>query len=1151
VKAKQEMRQEAMVLPRPGKLRDKDVRCLETTKEKMKTVPRVIMALVLLAAWPCSANDKPNEYLGAEYGAYSTGKEHNVSNHGKDAALLSLAGEWRCELDAQNKGAEEKWFRRKLENPIHLPGTLDEAGYGTPRAEPTLRCLSRTLEYIGPAWYQREITVPPDWADQRITLTFERVMWESRVWIDEQPVGARDSLCTPHTYDLTGRLTPGTHRLTVRVDNSGRPGASCHGYGDEEQIRWNGLLGKLELRAQDAVFVRSVQVYPDVAKKRAVVHVEIGNSAGESFAGTVTVTARSRTNAEQAAGSARANFRIAGELLPVEIVLPLGENAALWDEFAPQLYDAQIEVAAESNGKKTWDRSTVAFGLRELGQCGTQLTMNGRVLCLRGTHDGGGFPLTGHPALDVAAWRNIFRTCKDYGLNHVRYHSFCPPDAAFAAADEEGILLLAELPYWGQVGADWAGTPFLRAELQRILDAYGNHPSFALLSMGNEHSGDWDVLAGFVAEGKRRDPRHKYAAASNEYIRMGKDPRPVNDGDEFAVIMRGPAPEPGYEQGRIRMMERLLNGEPPAFDADYRVILQPFAVPTFAHELGQYWVFPDLRESAKYTGVLRSGALELFRASLATAGLLDRVAKYHAASGALAVQLYKEDIERELRTPGLGGFQLLDLHDYTGQNTSLVGLLDAFWESKGIVTPAEFRQFCAPTVMLSRMAKRIWTTDETLTAEFEIAHYGATEMSSVTPAWKLLAPDQRVVASGALAKQARIATGQNTALGKIAIKLADLPAPAQLRLEVSAAGVTNDWTVWLYPAAKRNTPMANAAVRMTDKLDADTLHFVEDGGRLLFLGHASAHAVPVDFPNPIWNPFGGSIQTCGLLINAAHPALAKFPTATHSDWQWRDLLEPEARAFVLNDLPHQAEPLVELIDQPLRALRLGALLEARVGKGALVATSLDVEASVAGRQLKDSLLDYLASERCRPALQLSAEQATRLLIGNRFQIVDKVPANGTCLLDVEASANLQTDEARTWKMANDKITTRAEGFAYDFPPSRFDPWKSIPQVSWMKNGKPAWMARNFTLHLKTPSHFAGTVYLQFRDADSGKARAAVESGGDACYIGPHAGDGKWVSLRVTPADLKDGQIDVTVGKPAGGDTWSRAPRLTRLLVRTP
>ena len=235
-----------------------------------------------------------------------------------------------------------------------------------------------------------------------------------------------------------------------------------------------------------------------------------------------------------------------------------------------------------------------------------------------------------------------------------------------------------------------------------------------------------------------------------------------------------------------------------------------------------------------------------------------------------------------------------------------------------------------------------------------------------------------------------------------------------------------------------------------------------------------------------------------------------------------------------------------MIDQPLRALRLGALVEARVGKGVVLATSLDLDASVSGHQLRASLLEHLASDRCQPALRLTTDEAPRLLIGNRFCFA--APAGAPVVLEVDASVNAPAEGSSTWKPAHDRVVKREAGFDYAFPPDRLDPWKHIPSVTWKKNGKPAWMSRHFTLHLRCPANFAGTVYLQFRDADSGKALAAVQSGGDACYIGQHSGDGKWVALRVTPADVKNGELEITVGKPAGGDTWSRAPRLTRLLL---
>jgi hypothetical protein len=285
--------------------------------------------------------------------------------------------------------------------------------------------------------------------------------------------------------------------------------------------------------------------------------------------------------------------------------------------------------------------------------------------------------------------------------------------------------------------------------------------------------------------------------------------------------------------------------------------------------------------------------------------------------------------------------------------------------------------------------------------------------------------------------------------------------------------------------------------------------------------------VPVDFPNPIWNPFGGSIQSCGLLIAAQHPALAKFPTVTHADWQWRDLLEPEARAFVLNDLPRDAAPIVEVIDQPLRTFRLGVVFEARVGSGVLLATSLELDPSVAGRQLRRSLLDYLASDRCQPALRLTADETKRLLTGNRFEFA--APTGARVMLEVEPSANAPAENATKWKAAYDRVVKREAGFDYDFGPQP-------PSVTWKKNGKPAWMSRSFTLRLRCPASFSGLVHLQFRSADSDKAVAVVQSGRDACYIGPHGGDGKWVALHVTPADVKDGAVELTVFKPAGGDS---------------
>ena len=147
---------------------------------------------------------------------------------------------------------------------------------------------------------------------------------------------------------------------------------------------------------------------------------------------------------------------------------------------------------------------------------------------------------------------------------------------------------------------------------------------------------------------------------------------------------------------------------------DYRRSIAGVRVPVIGHEVGQYTVFPDFREIAKYTGVLRARNLEIFREKLRAKGMLDQAEQFRQASGALAVLCYREDIEAALRTPGFGGFQLLDLQDFPGQGTALVGILDAFMDSKGLIEPKAWREFCSEVVPLVRMKKYAWTTGRDL-----------------------------------------------------------------------------------------------------------------------------------------------------------------------------------------------------------------------------------------------------------------------------------------------------------------------------------------------------------------------------------------------------------------------------------------------------
>ena len=481
-------------------------------------------------------------------------------------------------------------------------------------------------------------------------------------------------------YDFGTGLPPGKHRLTLCVDNTLKInlGYFVSALSGGTWGNMNGIIGRIELRATPPVWIDDVQVYPNVAKRSARVKVRIGNATGKEGRGPLSVGAKSVMATWDAQGG------------QAEVEVDMG-TAKLWDEFSPSLSALTVKLGG--------DERTVTFGMREFTAQGTQFAMNGRPVFLRGTLECSVWPLTGYPPMDVPAWRRIYRIMKSYGLNFIRFHSWCPPEAAFAAADLEGIMIQAEGPQANvQAGADPARDAFIEAEFKRMVDTYGNHPSFCTMTLGNEYGGTDALLSGWVDMLIHRDPRHLYSSAS--------------EGQRTAN----------------RQWTELANGRGiygPGTERDLRQVVAGDARPIVGHEIGQWMFFPDFNEIGKWRGVMALKNFEMIRADLEKKHLLDLEPEFVEASGRFAVRLYKEEIEVLRRTPGYAGFSLLDLHDYPTQGTALVGPLDAFWDSKGFITPAAFRRFCGPTVPLLRMPKRTYTVDEPFEATADLAHYGA------------------------------------------------------------------------------------------------------------------------------------------------------------------------------------------------------------------------------------------------------------------------------------------------------------------------------------------------------------------------------------------------------------------------------------------
>jgi hypothetical protein len=889
---------------------------------------------------------------------------------------ISIGGDWHLRLDPDDAGIAAEWLKSTsgFSDRIQLPGSTDEQHFGNKNEGRDLLHLTHAWRYIGPAWYEREITIPEAWRGKRITLFLERCHWETRAWLDGYPLGLQNSLSTPHIFELaeSGKpgVTPGAHRLTIRVDNRRQIDiGESSAVTEEGPGNWNGIAGLMELHATDAVWIDGVSAYPDPAHNLVHVRVRTRNTTGDAGAANLTLTIGATTDST---GVVVSNLPVS----TIERDLPLASPAQPWGEFSAAVQELIVSLtstpATSTPAAGFFDEARTTFGLRSLTTAGKQMMLNGRVIHLRGTVDNGSFPLKGYPATDVQTWRARLQTYKDYGFNHVRFHSWCPPEAAFTAADELGLMLQVENPMWigdGRVSADDKRTEFIGTEAHRIVNTYGNHPSFALMSMGNEEGSGQDPFLGkLVRSLQEDDPRHLYTSTSAPDNMRRPDNYFVSAGPEWKNL-RG---DPRFEK------------DPPDTTFDYRQYVEKLDRPVVAHELGQWTVFPDLAEAHEYTGPLQPRYLDVYREALERNGMLSEAEAFRQASGALMVALYKEEIESNLRTPDMTGFQLLGLTDWPGFGPAFIGMLDTLGESKGLITPEAFRRFSSPTVPLVRLKKRTWTTNETLEAPVEIAHYGPAEIDNLSASWVLRDAAGRTLASGQL-PPAKVATGSNTALGAIRLELKSFPAPARYSMQVSAGAFVNDWDLWLYPE-KLPSPKSNIVI--ATRWDDATRKELAAGRTVVLLldPRHKARTTPTTFTTSFWanSWFPDRHETMGILCQSSHRALADFPTATHADWQWWDLMSG-SRAFVLNGAPAGLTPVVQVIDDAARSYPLGAVFEARVGRGKLLATSFDLinslDTRLAARQLRSSLLRYAASRDFDPRTEVQAAYLSELFSG--------------------------------------------------------------------------------------------------------------------------------------------------------------------------
>lgn len=850
---------------------------------------------------------------------------------------IDLSGQWQVKLDAE----KQETMPQAYPETMMLPGTTSAAGLGMPNPAKETGCLTDAYRFEGAAWFMRTFTAG-NWTGEQTMLTLERTR-KSTVYLDGRPIGHQESLCTPHRYFLPP-VHAGEHTLVIRVDNTDYPTRGGHLTSPDTQSNWNGITGEISLTVAHTLLT-DLTVRPDLRRGCLRVHGHI-IGAPDGVAGIVLP------------GQMEHLLPYRRGVLDGEC--PLKGNEAFWDEAHPEIHTISIDLDG--------DVYETTFGLRDVRTVGRRLLINGRETFLRGKVDNLLYPKTGYTPTDVASWMTILGIAKEYGINHYRYHTACPPDAAFTAADLLGVYMAPELPFWGTVaeegeeGYDERERDFLFQEGFRILREYGHHPSFLWLSLGNELWGSKDVLNRMMRAYREADDTKLYSSGANNYqfvpdvldeeivfvgVRLGRErlirgSYAMCDAPQGIVQMTAPESASNYdasivpetlgqsgEAGKVQIQYGTGVKEVDAQSAD---ALIP-DVPIISHEVGQYVFYPDFSEIPHYTGPLKPRNIEAMRESLERAGLYGEHEAFFRQTGHLAVDCYKREIETLLRSREVSGFQLLDLQDYTGQGTALVGVLNALMENKGLISAEEWREFCAGTVVLGEFASFTGVMGEDIRFDVQISECDP-EKRHTRIRCTLMDGERELYACDVApgARHGRLTDAVSVTFPAECYRDAVQERITGLTVVLTLEdGTRNHYPIWLIPLI--DIRITREGIEKDGRMVAFVSAEEKADGAAIVVPSAEGQ-LPAEYCTDFWcYPMFRSISesmgkpvpvgTMGLSIDTASPLLKRFAQEDYTTPAWYAILQTAH----VQRLPSDIRPAVQMIDNTERCARLGILYQ--------------------------------------------------------------------------------------------------------------------------------------------------------------------------------------------------------------------------------
>jgi hypothetical protein len=898
---------------------------------------------------------------------------------------ISLAGQWRFAFDMKAAGINYcgGWYARTLTETLILPGSAAGNKKGIFNTMEDVDNIGEPYSYVGVAWYQRDIDIRRDYGGKNVALILPRTCC-TMVWVDNVFIGESDAVQSPQAYDLSAAAFPGRHQLTIRVDNTPRRPLNYF-----TGRMHNGIEGDIRLEIRDPVYIKNVTVRPEIRRNRARVEVTVGNQTGIPARGMLEFRASCKAGGHTIRDKA-VDMLIEGTEKLLWLELYMGEDFRKWDEFTPNLYDLDVFLQS-SNGLGGYsDSAAVQFGMRSFESHDKQIWCNDNAVFLRGD-----LP---HIAdmYSLEYCRRVLREYREYGVNHLRFHTHTPSEELLTAADEAGIYVQAELSCWCAVPYpeeplfDALLEPTLIRQGKRILAAFANHPSFVMFSLGNEIEGDYRLLARVVAALREADPSRLYAQGSNNNL---NDVFPL-EGDDFFIsnkalhrgplTVRGSAAYADYPPGPVQ------NDDYPSTRRDLSEGASFHNAPIIAHEAGQYETSPNFDDLDAYPEGEKPRNLLIFKRLMEDRGLIDREKDFFSASGQLCVLCYKEDLEMTYRTAGFSGFQILALNDCLGQGSSLVGIRNHKGRDKGIVTKEVWKGFCNDRTALILMDKYTYCCNEILELEPCIVNFGNGPLNGIPVHIDLTDMAGKILERRTIA--ADVPQGARCFLGMLRFTLPDYPTGTQLRLTVHLEGldVANRYSIWVFPPV---SPIPDTAVA-TD-MNESVLERLNRGESLILMpGHISkVRSVEGSFASNFWSftmfsnislDRGHEVDpgTLGILADVKSPLFNGFPTEKGGGWQWWQPLK-NSRPVILDNFPRALNPIVSVIDNPMRCSRLALIFEARVGKGRLLFSAIDFyhidRIRPESAALFEAIKRYAASDAFRPAVELELKDIMGLL----------------------------------------------------------------------------------------------------------------------------------------------------------------------------